>query len=147
MITPDINTSKLRPTAVLLYERQIAIIDAMYDLTYFDRAHRALEQASTIDEAKSIRDKSEAARIYARQIGMSLEMQNLCCELKLRAERRMGEILGASPRQRPGQYQRSHDVTVAPALAEMGISKMQSSRWQAIARLPKPGIQYLHRLR
>jgi len=109
----------------------------MFELTYFDKARRALEQASTVDEAKRIRDKSEAARVYARQIGMSLEMQNLCCELKLRAERRMGEILGASPRQRPGQYKRSHDVTVSPTLAEMGVSKMQSSRWQAIARLPK----------
>ena len=109
----------------------------MYELVHFERAYRALQQASSIDEAKDIRDKAEAARAYARQIGLSLEMQNQCCEIKLRAERRMGELLGASPRQKPGQYQRSHDATVAPALAEMGVSKTQSSRWQALARLPK----------
>lgn len=80
---------------------------------------------------------AEAARVYARQIGLSLEMQNQCCELKLRAERRLGEILRASPRQRPGQYQRSHDATVAPALAALGVNKSQSSRWQALARLPE----------
>ena len=109
----------------------------MNQLAHFERAYRALQQAASIDEAKAIRDKAEATRAYARQIGLSLEMQNQCCEIKLRAERRMGELLGASPRQKPGQYQRSHDATVAPTLTELGVSKTQSSRWQALARLPR----------
>ncbi len=53
-----------------------------------------------------------------------------------RAERRLGEMLAAMEKQGPGEYKRSHDVTVCPSLADLGITKMQSSRWQAIARAP-----------
>jgi hypothetical protein len=37
------------------------------------------------------------------------------------------------PEQRPGEYRRLHDTTVAPSLEELGIGKMESSRRQAIA--------------
>lgn len=59
----------------------------------------------------------------------------MIAEIKLRAERRAGELIGEMPKQRPGEYQRSHDVTVAPSLADIGITKMQSSRFQAVASL------------
>lgn len=42
---------------------------------------------------KLIRDKAEALRQYIRQQKGSLEMQNQCAEIKLRAERRAGEML------------------------------------------------------
>lgn len=57
-------------------------------LTHFDRAKRELELASSIDEVKQIRDQAEALRQYARQQKLSLEMQNRCAEIKIRAERR-----------------------------------------------------------
>jgi hypothetical protein len=37
---------------------------------------------------------SVAMRAYAKQAGDSSEMQNMCAEIKLRAERRGGELLG-----------------------------------------------------
>lgn len=109
----------------------------MHELIHFEQARLALERAVSVDEVRAIRDKAEAARVYARQIGLSLEMQNQCAEIKLRAERRVGELLGSTPRQRPGEYQRSHDATVAASLANLGINKSQSARWQALARLPE----------
>ena len=63
---------------------------------------------------------------------MSLEMQNECAEIKLRAERRAGEML-ADPTigVRPGNPQLSHDVIIPPLkLNELGITLMQSHRWQ-----------------
>lgn len=36
------------------------------DLTYFNRARAALAKAVKLDEAKEIRDKAEALRIYTR---------------------------------------------------------------------------------
>ncbi len=66
-------------------------------LVHFDTARLALEKVSTVDEVKSIRDKAEALRAYARQSGQSLEMQNRCAEIKLRAERRAREILSLLP--------------------------------------------------
>jgi len=46
--------------------------------------------ATSVDEVKQIRDKAEAMRVYARQAQYTLEMQNMCAEIKLRAERRLG---------------------------------------------------------
>jgi len=56
-----------------------------------------------------------------------------------RAERRAGELLKAKEKHRgfPDIVQ-SHDVTPPPKLEEIGISRKQSSRWQAIADIPEP---------
>lgn len=62
-------------------------------LVKFDQARQALMEAKTVDEVKEIRDKAEALRLYLRQQGASLEMQNHCAEIKLRAERRAGDLL------------------------------------------------------
>ncbi len=71
--------------------------------------------------------------------GESLRMQNQCAEIKVRAERRAGELLKAKEKHRgfPDIVQ-SHDVTPPPKLEEIGISRKQSSRWQAIADIPEP---------
>ena len=68
-------------------------------------------------------------------------MQNQCAEIKLRAERRGGELLKEQKRQ-PGETDRmirSHGATISaaePKLEELGINKSQSSRWQQIADVP-----------
>lgn len=72
--------------------------EALSVLTHFDRARQELELASTIDEVKSIRDKAEALRLYARQARLCLDMQNRCAEIKIRAERRAGEMLQGKSR-------------------------------------------------
>lgn len=63
----------------------------MTQLIHFNRARKEIELAKSIDEVKKIKDKAEALRAYAKQAGESLEMQNSCAEIKLRAERRIGE--------------------------------------------------------
>jgi hypothetical protein len=67
-------------------------------LVWFNRAREPLAQAKSLDEVKSIRDKAEALRVYIKQAGESLAMQNWGAEIKLRAERRAGELLGAMDR-------------------------------------------------
>lgn len=57
-------------------------------LIHLDTIQQAIQKAASVDEAKGIRDKAEALRIYAKQSGQSLEVQNKCAEIKLRAERR-----------------------------------------------------------
>lgn len=108
-------------------------------LTLIDQARNALAKAVLIDEVKDIRDKAEALRLYAKQSGDTLEMQNRCAEIKMRAERRAGEILRemkANGQRHPGGRQiESHDDT--QTLEDMGISKTQSSRWQKLASIPE----------
>jgi DNA methylase len=104
-------------------------------LVYYDAARKALEKASTFNEVKKIRDKAEALRLYARQSGESLEMQNRCAEIKLRAERRAGELI--APNLKHGGDRKSKSRFHDGTLIEMGISKKQSHRWQAIAKIPE----------
>jgi hypothetical protein len=96
-------------------------------LVFFDQARQALAQAKSLDEVKDIRDKAEALRLYTKQAGEGLEMQNWCAEIQLRAERRAGELL----RERQTDL---HPVSRERMLPE-GIRHIQSPRWQTIADL------------
>lgn len=111
-------------------------------LVRFDAARVALAEARSIDEVKAIRDKAEALRLYVRQAGESLEMQNDIAEIKLRAERRAGELLHEQELSKGGRpaENRLQRVTgfVPPTLADLGIDKAKSHRWQAIADVPEP---------
>ncbi|HEV8713505.1 MAG TPA: hypothetical protein VGX03_11850 [Candidatus Binatia bacterium] len=69
---------------------------------------------------------------YLQQRDGSGEAARLAGELKLRAERRLGELLKETVR--PGNPQLSHDTTIG-RLPDR-VSRDQSSRWQTIAELP-----------
>ena len=56
-------------------------------LVRFDAARHALAEARSVDEVKDVRDRAEALRLYMKQAGHGLEMQNDVAEIKLRAER------------------------------------------------------------
>ncbi len=100
-----------------------------------------LASIESIDYAREIRSRAEAVRTYAKQAGLSRDIINQVVEIRLRAERRAGELLTQSRRQRPGEYQRSRAGTVAPSLSELGISKSQSSHWQRLAHVPDPAFE------
>lgn len=87
-------------------------------------------------EVKRIRDKAEALRDYIRKSGESKELVNVYAEVKVRAERRAGQILKETVRDsgRPSEKY-SHDGKIS--LAEMGIDGNQSSRWQSLALIPE----------
>lgn len=113
-------------------------------LVNFDAAYAALALASTIDEAREIRNAAVAFHVYAKQAGLSLEMQNKAAEIKLRAERRCGELLGemAERGERATDGKPSQDVMVSPpTLADLGVEPMQSSRWQKLAAIPAPAFE------
>jgi hypothetical protein len=107
-----------------------------------DRARQELDAARTMDDIKRIRDKAEAVRTYIRLTGASLEAQNYAAEIKIRAERRAGELLAEMKANgdRKGQSgkQKFHDET---SLADLGISKLLSHRWQAEALVSKSDFE------
>jgi len=109
-------------------------------LVQLDEARRLLSEIQNIDEIKNIRDKAEAMRVYAKQAKLGLEAQNHAAEIKLRAERRAGELLRDMEKNKGGRPTDETDNTLLPVtppkLSEIGISKMQSSRWQALADIP-----------
>lgn len=109
-------------------------------LPNLDAARRALAAARSIDEIKEIRDQAEALRAYVQAAGYGLEMQNDVAEIKLRAERRAGELLAQVDRQQRGRPEKTlHDASISrPRLQDLGIEATQSHRWQQLAKVPEP---------
>jgi hypothetical protein len=115
-------------------------------LIRYDAARKALTAASRVDEVKKIRDRAEAVRVYATQ-ARDFDLQNRAATIRLLAERRAGQILidmeknpGSRGVGRPAKngtsrarYPRA--TTLPPTLEELNISKVQSSKWQRLARL------------
>jgi hypothetical protein len=79
----------------------------------------------------------------------NVEAERQCCEIRLRAERKAGQLLlqmekakGArgNPGGRGAPIERSNETTTQ-TLAEVGISKDQSSQWQRLAAVPQPQFE------
>src|SRR3954466_4481247 len=106
------------------------------------RARMAPAEAGTIGEAKDIRDKAEAMRLYQKQHSDSLEAQNAAAEIKLWAERRLGELMKAMPKNTGSQNTEPRawqDASAEiPTYAEQGIEQTEAFRWQKIADVPEP---------
>lgn len=100
-----------------------------------NHACRRLSEANTLEEIKDIRDKAEAVRRYAKNVQLGLELQNRAAELKLRAERRAGELL-SSLKLRGGD-RKSNGHRDRLKLADLGITHNQSKRWQLEAAVPE----------
>lgn len=113
------------------------------DLVFYNAARTALQQAAQIDEVKDIRDKAAAMKAYAKQA----KDRNLIVwstEIVARAERRAGQILADMKAlgERAGQGRRSKimlrdDTLIALTLPDLGITQVQSSRWQKKAAIPE----------
>lgn len=120
------------------------------ELALLEQSKALLAECKTVDEVKSIRDKAEALRQYAKQQGECLEIQNAAAEIKIRAERRAGELIkvmpkskgAATPKRTSPEPTRSHDeIASAPSLKDMGIDHNQASRWQSIASVPEEDFE------
>lgn len=116
----------------------------MTELVRYDAMCRAIAEAHQVDEVKDIRDKAMAIEIYSRQ-AKNTEAELKACEIRLRAERRAGQLLSEMEKARGGgtganQHRAAGDIREPAAettLADMGISKKQSSNWQRLAAVPE----------
>jgi len=105
-------------------------------LTLLSRAKHELSKVVTLDDAKDIRDKAEAIRHYLKQSQDSLDAQNYAAEVRIRAERRMGEMLADGIDHKGGRPEKNGDTVSPFSLNSLGIHKKASSRWQSIASIP-----------
>lgn len=115
----------------------------MTALIKYNAARLALSEAHAVDEVKDIRDKAEAMAAYARQ-AKDTEMIAWVTEIKVRAERRAGQLLAEMPKAK-GELKnssRSHDSTATKTLSEIGITKNESSRWQKLAAVTEDQFEH-----
>jgi site-specific DNA-methyltransferase (cytosine-N4-specific) len=113
-------------------------------LAGLEQATRLLAEARTLDDVLAIRDQAEAARLYARAISRGLEAQNHAASVKILAEHKAGEIIRDMELSRGtilGGRSVRQPTNGAPRLSDLGISRSQSSRWQATAAVPAPVLE------
>jgi len=133
-------------------------------LVEVSRLRQALAQTDDLDVLKEWRDQAETIRHYVKQRGGDYQKQNDAAEAKVRIERKLGEVLAGMAMHVGGRPETTGDMmspvkdepTLAgmsmntgelyrgnmmlprgneSTLADIGISKMQSSRWQLGAEL------------
>ena len=121
----------------------------MTELVKYDAMCRAIAEAHAVDEVKDIRDKALALETYAR-LACDTDNEQRAHEIRIRAERRCGQLLkemdkakGAqgNPGGQGAKFVRSTDATAQKTLADLGISKDQSSRWQRLADIPERSFE------
>lgn len=109
-------------------------------LPRYEEMCRAIAEAYQTDEVKEIRDKAMALEAYFRQ-AKNTEAERRACEIRLRAERKAGELSSQLER---AQGRRTDIETSSNAetksyeqqLADAGISRQQAHRWQQLAQVP-----------
>lgn len=112
------------------------------ELIRYDAACKAIAEARTTDEAKDWHDKAAAMQAYAKQ-AKNKELEVDAAEIRLRAERRLGEMIavqkatvGLNAGGRPTETGANSEPVSVPTLAQIGIDKKLSSRAQKIAVVP-----------
>jgi hypothetical protein len=106
-------------------------------LVRYDAMCKAIAACYKVDEAKELRNQARALEVYAAQ-AMNTSAERKACEIRIRAERRAGELLremaGTGQRKRRGRP--TEKTSSATTLSEIGITRDQSSKWQALAEIP-----------
>ena len=105
-------------------------------LAAISKARQQLAEARTLDDVLEIRDKAEAIRVYVRSAEEGLEAQNHAAEIKLRAERKAGELLAEMDKNKGGEQEKKKasnknmgqttgDIMslVVPKLEDIGVTK------------------------
>jgi hypothetical protein len=116
----------------------LVLSEARTLLPTYEQARELLARCVHVDEAANIANKAQAMAAYLRQ-ARDAEVMQWASEIAIRAQRRAGELLEEAARtgQRDagGGNRRAQSTRDMVKLADLGITPMQSSRWQALANL------------
>lgn len=121
----------------------------MQELIRYDAMCTAIAECHQIDEVKDLRDKAMALELYARQ-ARNTDAERKASEVRLRAERRTGELLKELARMPAavsgalnGRAKEGPATVAAPSAYRQAIDTAQipertAQRYQALANVPSP---------
>jgi N6-adenosine-specific RNA methylase IME4 len=105
-----------------------------------DQARRLLAEVHDAPSAKHVADLAAAAVLYAKRAKLGEEHIRYAAAIKVDAERLLGLFLKAAPKAKGGQPYQATGTSKAPVavrrLADLGLTKKESSRSQFLADLP-----------
>lgn len=107
-------------------------------LMLLDKAAGILAKCTSVNEARTIRNQAQLLENYAKQERLSADCLRQCAIIKLRAERRIAQLLADSTKKGRPKKVAQCDLF---KLRELGITKSQSSRWQTAATLPEKDFE------
>lgn len=122
----------------------------MSEMVLYDTMVRAIVECHQVDELKDMHDKARALEMYAKQ-AKNIEAERRATEVRIRAERRVGQLLmamkrtppqKAAPNGRAGNRIPSLDVIqpkseYAQGVEKAGLSPQTAHRWQQLAKVPE----------
>lgn len=116
-------------------------------LARLDQAAHMLAEIHDAKELVEVINLAEAAKAYAKAIGLGLAAQNHAAEIHLRAQRQLGAVLAELSRESGGD-RRSAEFQISTrgdlkseykaTLEATGTTYQQAQRVQAIASVPEP---------
>lgn len=117
-------------TEIVLQGQELITLDRLVEIRTFIKEANESQLKGAISNA-------EALRVYAQQAKLGLESQNRCAEIKLLAEKRLGELLKDMPKQAGsrGKGKKVESLCGTPLLKDLGLNKRQSANYQVIASL------------
>lgn len=142
----------------------VAHIEPTSSLAIYERMCSAIAECVAVDEVKDIRDKALALEAYYRQ-ARNLDAEREAANVRLRAERRVGELLKELARATPEEVAQAGGIAkaatspegtkqtisqmampkgpspYAAALSEHGISRQTAHKFQALANIPKADFE------
>ena len=119
------------------------------DLLDEERAKAYLARADRPDVVKDLRDRAGSIQLYLRRQGATEASIRHAANIKVRCERRLGELTRDATKAPPGPQpkpDRPHsrsgsvakvDRSATPTLADQGLDKRDVSKWQRLAELPE----------
>ena len=122
------------------------------ELVRYDAMCHAIAECHSVDEVADLHDKALALEVYAKQ-AMNVEAERKATEVRLRAERRAGELMAALQRTPPSERNKdgeggragkhidssnggTNQSEYAETLERTGIPRQTAHRWQQLASVP-----------
>jgi len=118
------------------------VVRSENQLGNYDAMCTAIAECHKVDEVAEMRNQARAMEVYAKQ-AMNFEAERQAIEVRIRAERRAGQLLsgmernqGANNQYALGDNEPKHSE-FKQAKLDSGISDNQGKRWQKLADIPE----------